>query len=147
MRPRLQLLNAIDVDHPRTVDAWEFARVELRGEAGESFAHQRRLFSDVNADVIALGLDPVNLVGLEHEDPVVVFDYQSVEVLRLDLDFGEQAEDPPVHVVAVFFPKPLFRPPQSPREPRAVERLEQVIYGLRVEGLYGVLLISRDEDE
>src|SRR5262245_18798846 len=147
MRPGLQFLNAIDIDQPGAVNARELARVELRGKAGESFAHQRRLFSEVDADVIALGLDPVNLVGLEHEDPVVVFDDQTVEVLRLVLDFGEQAEDPPVHVVAVFFSKPLFRPPQSPREPRAVERLEQVIYSLRVESLHGVLLVSRDEDE
>src|SRR5215510_9622659 len=87
MGPRLQLLNAIDVDHPRTVDAREFARVELRGEAGEGFAHQRRLFAEMDADVIALGLDPIDHVGLEHEDPVVVFDYQTVEVLRLVLDF------------------------------------------------------------
>src|SRR5215475_1792438 len=101
----------------------------------------------MDADVIAFGFDPVNLIDLEHEDPVVVFNHQTVEVARLVLDFGEQTEYLPIHVVTVFFSKPLFRPLQGQYEPRAVEWLEQVVNRLHVERSYGILLISCDEDE
>ena len=59
-RPGLQFLDAVEVDQTGAVNAREFTRVELRGQVRQRFADQRRLFAEMDADVIAFGFDPVN---------------------------------------------------------------------------------------
>src|SRR5204863_9162651 len=68
VRPGLQLLDAVEPDDCGAVYAHELFGVELRFETRDCLAQEVRLLPRVNGNVVALGLDPVDLVRVEEED-------------------------------------------------------------------------------
>src|SRR5262245_9217467 len=89
--PGLELTNAIQVDDGRTSDALKFTRVEFGFQAADGFAEEMPFPVSVQQDVIALRLDPFDLVRLEKEDAAFGLDDKSFKVARLPL--GEHRED------------------------------------------------------
>src|SRR5262249_43559927 len=87
VKPRLQLADAVDVDDPRAMNASKLLRIELSFQAADRLTQQVRLLSDVQAHVLAFGLDPVNLSPLQKKRPPAGFDQESLDVIgpRLQL--------------------------------------------------------------
>src|SRR2546423_5712807 len=64
--PRLELADAIEVDDGRSMDAREPPRIEPRLQRGERLAHRAGFLAADDAQVVAVGLDVVD-VGDAHE--------------------------------------------------------------------------------
>ena len=123
--------------------------------AGSSFASIPLIVSrsrwhslaDVKADVVPRGLDPVDLFGAQEEQPPGRLDDEPLEVALGCLQVLEQGEQPLARRRRASGLHGLARPVQGLLEALLVEGLEQVVHRVDLEGLEGVLVVGRDEDD
>src|SRR5581483_179346 len=80
---RLQFADALRVDDGRPVNADEAIRIQCRLHPLHRLAQQVGVGADVEADVVALGFDPIDLFDLEKVDPPRRFDHQPLRVTLL----------------------------------------------------------------
>ena len=93
MKPGLHLLDAIDLHDGRAMDAPELFRVELFFQVADRFAQQIALLVIVDAYVVSLRLDAVNILHVEKEDAASVLDHQSLEMVRAGFQLLEQGKN------------------------------------------------------
>src|SRR5262245_22507898 len=74
-----ELAHAREVDDRRAVDASEGARVELGLERADRLAMQVGLAADVERDVVALRLDPVDVAGGDDRRATAELDQEALE--------------------------------------------------------------------
>src|SRR5689334_3919558 len=86
VEPGLQFLDPLGVDDARAVDADEAARVEARLHVGHRLAEEMRLFTEMQAHVVARGLDPIEIFGAQEEHAATRLHDQAIELRRLGLD-------------------------------------------------------------
>src|SRR6185503_372169 len=133
----LELAHAVDVDDRGAVDAYEALGVEARLEVADGAAHQVGAAVDaVDAHVVVGGVDPLDVIDAQEADPPRRAQRQAVErLLALSLVVGEgaAAQLAPLQLLAYAA--------EGGAEALLVERLEQVVDGVDVEGAQGVLLV------
>src|ERR1700753_2641925 len=131
------------------MNAYELPGVKLRLEAADRLAQKVRLLARVNRDVVALGLDPVDLVRVEEEDAPARLDDDPLAVTLLPVHLFEQSEYARVDAVAVsaFAPDLPLGAVYRRTEPLAVERLQKVVERVILECTHGVGGVCGDEDD
>ena len=72
--------------------------IELRLDRVHGLAEEVRVGADVQLDVVAGGLDPVDLVGPDEEDAAARLDDEPLEPLRGRLEVLDQLEQPALEV-------------------------------------------------
>ena len=114
VEPRLQLADALDVDDVGAVDAEEQVGIELRLDRVHRLAEQVRVGADVELDVVAGRLDPVDLAGADEEHAAAGLDDEPFERLRGRLQPVHEREQPAFEVAVGaaldVFPRPRSRP-------------------------------------
>lgn len=70
------------------MDAQEARRVEARLDAADGLAQDVSRLADVQPDVVAVGLDPIDLAGLEEEDAPGRLDDEAFERRRVRVAFA-----------------------------------------------------------
>src|SRR5947199_317851 len=138
VRPGLHLLDAVEPDDRGAVYAYELFGVELRFEAGDCLAQEVRLLARVYRDVVALGLDPVDLVRVEEEDAAPRLHDEPLAVARRLAHLFEEGEYARVHARAAVAPDLAFGALDGGLEALAVEGLQQVVERVELEGANGV---------
>ena len=110
-------------------------------------AEQMRVGADVQLDVVAGRLDPVDLVGAHEEDAAARLDDEAIDArLAPASDPGRarcrrRSRSPPVAALEL-----LARARERLPEPLAIERLEQVVERVHVERAQRVAIVGGDED-
>src|SRR5437588_6829320 len=147
MRPGLQLLDAVESDDCGAVYADELFGIELRFEAGDGLAQEVRLLARVYGDVVALGLDPVNLIRVEEEDAAPRFHNEPLAVARRLAHLFEQSQYARVHTCAAVAPDLAFGALDGRLESLAVEGLQEIVERVELEGAHSVVVVCGDEDD
>src|SRR6185503_3055812 len=63
LRPRLQLLDAVDIHNDGPVDSHESPRIQFQLHPIHSFAHKVRVAAHVESDVVTNCFQPIDIVG------------------------------------------------------------------------------------
>jgi hypothetical protein len=144
----VQLAHALDVDDGGAVDAGELPRVQPRLQVGQALAHQMDLIAGVQLHVVVGRLDPVDRVG-RHEHRAVSLAHHEAAHERPDglLALLEQVEQALLDRSRAVRAKVLLGPPQRRAEAVVVERLEQVVERVHLEGAQRVLVVGGDEHD
>src|SRR5262249_26135881 len=91
----LDLADALDVDNGRAMDAQETLRVDTTLQGVHRLAQEMGFGTDVQTQVVARRLDPVNLLHLQKEDPPARFDDQSLQVFAPGSNVTQQRQQLP----------------------------------------------------
>ena len=144
---RLQLLDAIGIDDVRAVDADEAVRIEPRLHRRHRLAEEIGIALHMQPHVVPCGVHPVDFVRADEEDPAARFHDQPIRRMGLvRLEILHHREEPLAEVAGALAFQPLARAIQRAQEPRAVERLQQVVERVDLEGPQRVLVVGRRED-
>jgi hypothetical protein len=100
----------------------------------------------VQAYVVALGLDPVDLLRPDEDAAVARGHHQPLQVAAPPAHLLQQRPQPAVQVASRLLADPLARAVQRRLEALVVEGLQQVVQRLRLEGAQGELVVGGDED-
>src|SRR6266487_2743725 len=143
VEPRLELLDPVHVDDRRAMHAHEAVRGEAWLEALELLPYDVRLAARMQLHVLAVGFDPVDLARLQERHLAAGADHQPIEREVARGEGVEQRFESPVALVAqrVAHPRERFG------EALGLDRFEQVIDGVEVEGAQRVLVVGGDEDD
>ena len=147
VEPGLQFLDALGVDDAGAVDAEEALRIEPRFHLVHRLAEQVRLLLQVQADVVAGGLDPVDVVGAHEEHAAAGFHDQAILLLLFGLEVLDQREEALAELAGALTIALMARVIEALLEAIAAERLQQVVEGVDLEGLQRVLVVGGDEDD
>ena len=128
------------------MDAEELLGIEPALDGVHRLAQEVGGRPDVQADVVAGGFDPVDLVHPQEEQPSGRLDHQTVGARLIPAQVLDQGEQAPAQVAGFVALDLLARALQGLGEALAVERLEDVVEGADLEGLQGVLVVRGDED-
>ena len=90
--------------------------------------------ADVQLDVVAGGFDPVDLVGPHEEHAPAGLDHETFEALRVRLEVLHELEQPALEIAVGRTLQMLAGADERFVEALAIERLEQVVEGVDVEG-------------
>jgi hypothetical protein len=143
----LQLADALQVHDGRAVDAHEPGRVELPLQRRQRLAQQVVLLADVQADVVARGLDPVDVLDADEVDAPAGFDHQALGAGAAAGGAPEQLPEALAQGRGAPLPDLRLGALQGGGEAAFVERLEQVIQGVHLERLQRVAVVGGDEDD
>ena len=99
----------------------------------------------MEARVVALGTDPVDLRGAEENDATAFLDGDAVGAPSI-ADVVEQALQPLVELARVVAADGLTRAAEGSREAVLVERLQDVVECMRLERLHRELVVCGHED-
>src|SRR5690606_41653789 len=102
-------------------------------QSGQRDADQMAPARGVQASVVALRLDVHDLVAVDEAGDTAQFHGDRVDLRLRRLRLGDVRGD--------------AHPSDRLRQPLRPHRLEQVVLGLYLEGVDGVLLVGRDEDD
>src|SRR5439155_5413184 len=81
VKPRLQLFDALEIDHGGAVDAEEFIRMKPGFEIVHGIAQQMHITADMEAQIVAGGFNPVDFLGAQEKDAPARLDHQPVQEL------------------------------------------------------------------
>jgi hypothetical protein len=155
----VEFFDAVEVDDGGAVRAPEGLRVELFFKLLHAEAQQVRAAADVELDVVVVGLDPVNVRGVDEDDPAAGLHHEAREVAALSGGRRSRRLFFSARVAAQEGAKALG---QSPRlfhldvrlgarerlpEPVVVERLQEVVERVHLERLERVGVVGGDEDD
>lgn len=76
-----QLVDEVEIDDVRAVNADEAARIELGLQAAENLTVQVLLFRRVDGHVDSLGGDPPDVAHIDEADAAALFEREAVEVV------------------------------------------------------------------
>jgi len=102
MKPRLQLFDFVDPHYRRAMDAQELLGIQLGLETADSLAQQVGPGPIMNADVVALSFDTVNVAGIEEKDASRGLDYEPFDIPGARLQLLEQGHDVLVASIELF---------------------------------------------
>lgn len=102
-------------------------RIECVGQSRQRLPQQERTAWGMQMHIIASSFDPVNIVGLHQLKAASMLDYES-----LALACTQQRGDP--RIAGAAAPDPLQCSLQRFEQARIVERLEQVVDSVCIEG-------------
>src|SRR5262245_66570683 len=114
------------------MQAREPAADELRFEMLHRVAQQVSRLADVHLDVIAGRFDPVDLGNVDEENPAAGTDDQAPRPLSIAAQPFEQRREARVDPRAL--PEIRFGAAERALEARSIERLEEIVAGVAVEG-------------
>src|SRR5260221_14002308 len=124
---RLDLPYPLRVDDRGLVNSHEARRIEARLDVAQRLAQQVGLLARVDPKVVALALDPVNLVRLQEREAPSRPQDDAVEPPRPRLQVREHREDPPLKGLRRRGPDPLTGPRERLAQAFPVEGLQQVV--------------------
>jgi len=128
------------------MNSQELGWVQLLLEPCERFAQLVLTCADVKADVVALGLDPVDIFDRDEQHATAARDGQSVR-LRSSRGDAFEVRDRAAHLFVVDCSgDSLPRASQGPVEPVLPDRLEQIVDRARVEGAESISVVSRQKN-
>src|SRR5262245_10252730 len=131
MKPRLQLLDPIDVDDRRPVHAHKPVRSQSLLQPGQRVADDVRFTPHMQNCMLAVRLNPVDLTRLEKRHLAPRADDESI-----DRPFVEEAEQ-----------VTLGGASQSLVEPLRLDRLQQIVDRVHIERLHRVFIVRRHEND
>src|SRR5919108_1740946 len=155
----LELADSLQVDDGRAVDAREALRVQLRLDGSHCLAEEMSPLAHVYPDVVASGLDPVDLFDRHHMHAPAALDEETVDGARLPrlrrflrrsglhgTDLGQDRRQ----LAAECALSPLSDAPSCARErlgeTLVVDGLEEVVERVGLEGPERVLTVRGDKD-
>src|SRR5262245_26223192 len=136
----LKLLDTVDVHYGRTAHAHKLFGRKLFFQRAHRLAQQVRLVAHMQQSIICSRLDPVNVPGFDNDNPIGGLDDEARGVRLRRLQAFEQREDAVVRVSRSPFLDMLARLLQSGFETCRLERLQQIIQGVDLKGLQGMLV-------
>src|SRR6185295_7645797 len=89
MKPRLHLLDAIDLHDRGTMNPAELSRIELLFQTADRLAQQIAFLVVVDAHVVSFRLDAMHVLHVEEKDATAVFDHESLQMARSTLQLFE----------------------------------------------------------
>src|SRR4051812_37675086 len=146
VEPRLQLADLLDVDDVAAMDADEHLWGELRFHRVHRLADQVRVVADVELDVVAGSLDPVDFAGADEEDPAARLDDEAIGLGLGRPQVADNGGEAPLDLAVAVAIDLLAGARQRLAEALAVERLQQVVERVHVEGAQRVAVVGGDED-
>src|SRR6185295_15512588 len=158
---RLDLLDLVEVDDGRAVDALEAARIEALLEILHRLAQDQGVVAGIDAHIVAGGVDLLDRIDVDAEDLAAVLDVDhllvavgGVRVLdpfhilhRFGGDVGEHFLQCRHLLDAALLGEPDPHPLERVGEPRLVDRLHEIVDRVGLERAQRVVRISGDEDE
>ena len=121
--------------------------VELRLDGVHRLAEQVRVGADVQLDVVAGRLDPVDLVGAHEEDAAARLDDEAIERAAAPASDPGRARAGGARGRRSRALELLPRARERLAEALAIERLQQVVERVHVERAQRVLVVGGDEDD
>ena len=82
VKPRLHLLDLVNLDNRGTMNSPELPRIELVFQTADRLAQEVSLLIVVNAHVVPFSLNAVNILDVQEENTASVFDYQPFKMTR-----------------------------------------------------------------
>ena len=113
---------------------------------GQVLAQQVGSTGHVQTDVVALGLDPVDVLRSDKDAAVARGHDQPPQVAVIAAHVLQQRLQATVQIASLLLTDPLARALQRRAEALVVERLQQVVQRMRLEGAQGELVVGGHED-
>src|SRR5229473_2860358 len=148
MEPRLESLDAVEIDHRRSMDAQKAIGIQSFLEALQTVSKQVLLRANMDLDVIAERLEPIDFGDSDEIDPLLGSDRDPALSLSLRADRFQQRQKTRLDSgAAVGLPQSSQRMFHRPGEPRPGERFEQVVDRVHLEGAQCECVIRGDEND
>src|SRR4051794_633490 len=128
------------------MNAKKSLRIDAALQGIHRLAQEVRLRTDVQAQVVAGGLDPVNLFHLEEENTSARLDDQPLQMLAPRPDVAQEGEQLLARLGALIAADVGLGSFEGPGKAVAIEGFQQVVEGLHLEGTQGVAVVGRDEN-
>ena len=142
MKHRTQLGNETDSHHVRAVDPKKLSRIELCYEAREGVTHQVHFSGRVDLDIVTGSGKPLNVVDRKKERPLRLAHQDLPRSGRAPWNSRQQASYPLLQVAVIRLSERGTNALDTAQEALPIERLQQVIDRLDLEGAYGILGVS-----
>src|SRR4029078_7530657 len=127
VEPRLELLDAIDVDDRRAMNAPERLGIEALFHVLHAFAQQVGVVLRVNLHVVARRFDPVDLLGAHEENAPARFHDQPLGVFPLFVKLLEQRDEARIESAGAITVELPARAIERLLEAGLIEWLEQEV--------------------
>src|SRR6516162_3830162 len=101
----------------------------------------------VQQRVVGCRLDPVDLAGLDNDDSVGALDDEARGVSLRRPELTEQGENATVRLAPAASLKMFARALNSSFEASCLERLQQIVQRMNLEGLKRVLIVGRRKNQ
>ncbi len=138
-----QLAHAVELDDCRPVDADEAAWVEPSFEGGKGLAQEVALGAQMQAGIVVVGADPIDLGNRDHQVGRGSGDDEALNAIFLTLRAlsRQQGSEPPGTLNSLLHLQPLTHPAQRGIKTLDVERLHQIIERMRFERAHRELIV------
>src|SRR5262249_30419803 len=150
----LHLLDSIEIDDDRTVDAHKLRRIESSFQVIHLFAKQMRFAPRVQLRVIPVCFDEIDLLNFQQHHPSRRLDHQPRQVTLLlvrtfafALAILEQSKQTLAQLVDLARRNLRLRPLQCPRKSLVVKRLQKVVERMNLEGFQRILVECSNKDD